>query len=520
MNEDPNIGRVLSGKYELTRLVGTGGMGAVYEAHHRLIARRLAVKLLHTEYASDESVVKRFRREATNTTAVGHHNIVEITDMGVTDDGELFIVMEFLEGKDLASILADEGNVSIGWACTIMSQVLSALQATHAAGIVHRDLKPANIFITQHPQQGPTVKLVDFGISKVRATEEGMTKGLTRTGELLGTPQYMSTEQARGETGITAATDIWAAGVILYEMLTGSLPFPGDGYMEILLRILSDETPDPRALREQLTPELAAAITKAMEKNPDTRHPSAADFLAAIRPYADQTAAAATTDVAATPAQPAANEGSPSQVQRMGTTPLALAHELPPTEHRKRSLVPWFVGIGCALAVGAVLSWFALAGGSDHDRPPAATVPLTPAAPAEPLPPEPAAAPAEPEPVAKVKIELEVTPAEARIAIDGKEIGQGSGAYEVESQKGIHRLRVVADGHDPVERPIMLADDLELKISLREQRKTKAGSKPTGKGKTGGAKAPQAEPEPEKPAKPEKDKKGGVDRKIDEDIPW
>ena len=169
MNSNPNIGRVLEGKYEIIRILGEGGMGEVYEARHRLIQRRLAIKLLREEYARDEEIVERFIREARASARIGHDHIVEITDMGVSESGELFIVMEYLEGKDLESLLDDEGALPARRACHIMIQVLSALEAAHGVGIVHRDLKPANIFLTTHMGAKDYAKIVDFGISKVRS---------------------------------------------------------------------------------------------------------------------------------------------------------------------------------------------------------------------------------------------------------------------------------------------------------------------------------------------------------------
>jgi len=514
MVEDRNIGRVLDGKYELIRLIGAGGMGGVYEARHLLIGRRMAVKLLHAEYARDQNVVQRFKREATNTSAVGHDNIVEITDMGVSDTGELYLVMEYLDGRDLASVLAEVGRTSQGWACHIVSQVLSALEATHAAGIVHRDLKPANVFVTARPETESFVKLVDFGISKVRTDEQGITRGLTRTGEILGTPQYMSPEQARGQTDITGATDIYSTGVMLYEILTGQQPYQGKTYAEILFKILAEEPPDPAAFRPDLAPGLLAAIRQSMANDPAQRFASAAAFLAAIVPYADPGAPIAAGRISAGPSasvgsrpvsrRPASGSsiGSTEEGIRLSTTPLALSGDVTVTKPaRTRWLIPLLAGVGGLVLIAVVAAWF-VSGRSAGDVPPVVApiaVPAQPVAPsdsAEPMAGSPSstAGPALKAAADVITLTLQVTPAKAQVLLDGKELGRGSGSWEFGADEAQHTLEIAAKGWSNASRTISLTQDLTLVIGL--EREDRSGKEE--------ASAP-AEPTPEPPttAEPE-----------------
>ena len=291
MNDNANIGRMLSGKYEIIRELGVGGMGAVYEGHHQLINRRVAIKLLHAELAKDDVVVKRFQQEARAAAAIGSDHIVGIIDLVVTPEGEHFIVMEYLEGADLGSYILDEVPFPADWSCHVMIQVLLALEAAHKLGIVHRDLKPGNIFLAKKKGRDDFVKLVDFGIAKMIADEIGLTKGLTRSGTLLGTPSYMSPEQARGEKNITGATDIYSAGTILFCLLTGRLPFVGDSYTDVLFSILNLDCPIQALERPDIDPALAKAVLKAMAKEPANRFERARDFLTAILPFSPATLA-------------------------------------------------------------------------------------------------------------------------------------------------------------------------------------------------------------------------------------
>jgi eukaryotic-like serine/threonine-protein kinase len=281
------IGRVIAGRYRVIGLLGEGGMGAVYIAEHTLIGRKVALKRLHPELASDEKAVKRFQREAQAAAATGHHHIVEILDLGYAEDGAPYLVMEYLRGQSLAGILRKEKRLEPRRACHIVGQVLTALDAVHKQHIVHRDLKPDNVFLTRKNGTQDYVKLLDFGISKVKR-EEGDGLDLTRTGVMLGTPFYMSPEQARGMKNLDQRVDLYSVGVILYESITGRVPFEGDNYHQLLQAILRFDAPPVRDTVPNIDPGLEAIMLRAIAKDPNTRFDTAQQMLNALLPYGAQ----------------------------------------------------------------------------------------------------------------------------------------------------------------------------------------------------------------------------------------
>jgi len=281
--ESELIGTTLSGRYLVTRKVGQGGMGAVYEATHTLIGKRVAVKVLLEKYAQREAIVARLKQEAQLASSVGNEHIIDITDFGSTEDGRTFVVMEFLEGESLAECLARETKLPEQRLLRIVSQAASALAAAHAKGIVHRDVKPENLFLLKRKEQD-FVKVVDFGISKsLRASsEEDEQPRLTQTGMVLGTPLYMSPEQARGDDELDQRVDIYALGVILYEASTGRVPFIGNNYLSVISQVLNETPKPPRELRPELSEEFESIVLRAMAKNPNERYASAQELLADI----------------------------------------------------------------------------------------------------------------------------------------------------------------------------------------------------------------------------------------------
>ncbi len=277
------LGTRLRETYTLVRLVGRGGMGEVYEATHARLPGRYAVKVLHPHCVADPKALVRFRREADITSELRHPNIVSIIDFDYTAGGAPYLVMEFLDGDELAHVILEEAPLPIERVLSTVDQVASALAAVHRRGIVHRDLKPQNIFLVRDPNAEndagvplELVKLVDFGISKVRAAS------MVLTGErvLLGTPQYMAPEQARGTGDVDARADQFALASIVYEMLTGRLAFPGDRVEIVVYRITHEH---PRPLGAPWGPAIARVLDRAMQKDPDERFPSVADFATALR---------------------------------------------------------------------------------------------------------------------------------------------------------------------------------------------------------------------------------------------
>ncbi len=271
------MGKVLDGKYRLVRLIGKGGMGSVYEAEHTVINRRVAVKLLNPEYADEGDIVARFVREAQAASSIGHPNIIDIQDVG-EDDGKTFIVMELLEGTSLSALIKSRGRLEPSHAVAIARQVADGLQAAHEKGIVHRDLKADNVFLTHDARLGEQVRILDFGISKVMEADG---TDLTQTGAVMGTPHYMAPEQVRGEKDVDARIDVWALGVMIYEMLTGMYPFPGTRTPEVLVKILTEPM---AALEPDLPDDLVEVVERALEKDRDARYASVAEMRKALEP--------------------------------------------------------------------------------------------------------------------------------------------------------------------------------------------------------------------------------------------
>ncbi len=278
-------GRTIGGRYRITALLGKGGMGAVYLAHHTVIGKRVAVKFLHADLAESSAVVKRFYREAQAAAAIAHKNIIDVMDVGVSDENDPYLVMEYLEGESLAEMLQRTGPIDLAAACGILEPTLLALQAAHDQGIIHRDLKPENIFMVHRQGEPPAVKIIDFGISKF--TGQTDQSQLTQTGSMLGTPAYMSPEQIRGDKGLDHRSDLYAIGVILYEMLTGTLPFNGEHYNALLISILTEEPTFPKDSYAGFPNEAEALLMRCLNKDPSQRPQTASKMLDDIRQLAE-----------------------------------------------------------------------------------------------------------------------------------------------------------------------------------------------------------------------------------------
>ena len=282
------IGQALEGKYKIIREIGRGAMGVVYEGLHVALDRRVAVKTLRHEMSNDADLATRFQREARAASAIGHPHIIDVFDLGRTPDGLLFMVMELLDGKPLTTLLQQTPLLPVPLAVNLMTQVLGGLSAAHKHGIVHRDLKPDNIFIINTEDRPNFVKIVDFGIAKkLSPRQPGQVSPAamsgTMVGTVMGTPLYMSPEQAIGQVAeIDHRTDIYAAGVVLYEMLCGRTPFQGNGYAAILGAVLEGKYPPPHTLRPDIPPAIEAAIVRAIDRDIQKRFPSAAAMRDAI----------------------------------------------------------------------------------------------------------------------------------------------------------------------------------------------------------------------------------------------
>ena len=275
---DPLLGTILAGRYRIEELVGAGGMGAVYRAEHVHMRKAVAVKVLHREMTAFPEVVARFEREAVAGGRIEHPNVVAASDFGQLEDGSFYLVLEFVEGHSLAKLVGKTGPLSPLRALRIARQIVAALQAAHGAGIVHRDLKPENVMLIEKDEDPDFVKVLDFGIAKIKVEENTEQQVLTQIGTVFGTPEYMSPEQARGEL-VDARADLYTVGVILYEMLSGISPFKDDDLVVVLTRHL---TAEPPPLPEDLDPMIVDLVLLLLRKNRDERVQSASELIERI----------------------------------------------------------------------------------------------------------------------------------------------------------------------------------------------------------------------------------------------
>lgn len=284
--DDTHVTRVLAGRYRLMRLVGHGGMGSVYEAVHIHTEKRVAVKLLSPQLSKDLKLVARFRREAMAASRLEHENCVQVDDFGEDADGTFYIAMELVEGHGLADELRKSGPMEPARVAHIAVQLLKALDAAHSAGVLHRDLKPQNVMLTDKPQKPDLVKVVDFGIAKITTNTPEDQGVLTVPGTIFGTPEYMSPEQARGET-LDVRSDLYSAAVVLWHMMLGRSPFRGTSVRETLMKVFADEPPLPSQERPNVNMPAGfeQVLLVAMSKKKADRYPDAASFLEALRPF-------------------------------------------------------------------------------------------------------------------------------------------------------------------------------------------------------------------------------------------
>src|SRR5262245_48169641 len=269
---------MLDDKYRIESLLAVGGMGAVYVGTHVQLRKKVAIKILNPQLNSP-AMIARFQREAITASQIGHEGIAQTTDLGTSRDGEAFLVMEFLEGESLANRLKGSGAMSIDQACEVGCAILAPLDAAHRAGVVHRDLKPDNVFLVRQ-SRGEMIKLLDFGISRAAGLDAEMR--LTNTGVVMGTPFYMSPEQARGDHEVGPASDLYSFGVMLYGMLVGALPITGDNYNQLIYRVMTGDYQRARERRPDLPEELDHIIATTMAIDPAMRSTSAAELEQAL----------------------------------------------------------------------------------------------------------------------------------------------------------------------------------------------------------------------------------------------
>ena len=437
------------GNYRVTELIGEGGMGVVYLAEHPAIGRRAAVKILRPGLTDNPEILKRFFNEARAANAIRHPGIVEVFDCGTLASGVSYIVMELLEGENLAARLRRVGRMRHPEARRIAAQTASALAAAHVAGIVHRDLKPDNLYLVPDDRDSSLemIKVLDFGIAKLGQQGSNVSSVRTRTGSVMGTPAYMSPEQCRGTREIDHRTDIYALGVILFEMLCGRAPFVSEGFGEMVHLHISAPPPPPRSIEPGVPEDLERLILWCLAKEPDDRVQTMTDVHAALtgRPTPP---ARATAPTARTPRQPGPPP-TPTTFTQAGTG--ALATDVTPRSRRKApAIVLGVVAIG-AVALLTRGSWMPRSSDTVTVAP-AATAPAAPAAPA------------------KVTAAIVSDPPGARVVRekDGAVIGMTPFRETWPSGDGVRKLRLELDGYRSESVAVPLDRGVDLSFSMHK----------------------------------------------------
>lgn len=281
-------GVVIAGKYKVEREIGRGGMGVVFAALHVDLDQPVAVKILHDYAAYDQAAVARLLREARAAAKIASNHVVRVMDVGALPDGGAYIAMELLEGRDLADILREHGPFQVVEAVDMMIEACDAVAAAHGAGIIHRDLKPANLFVAEMPDGSSMVKVLDFGVSKIvpKSGQTPLPGELTQTGQIFGSPSYMSPEQLRSATDVDGRTDIWALGVVFYELVSGKLPFAGTSMADVLAAVVRDTPKILSLVCPSVPPELAQVIDRCLEKDPRDRFADVVELTHALAPFA------------------------------------------------------------------------------------------------------------------------------------------------------------------------------------------------------------------------------------------
>lgn len=277
--DDALLGTVLAGKYRIDSRINEGGMGSVYKGTHVLMDKTVAIKVLRSALAADEKIVARFSREARAASRISHPHALSVTDFGEDENGTVFLVMEYLNGRTLKQVIRDDGPLPLPRIVEITRQVGDALAAAHAQGVVHRDLKSDNIMLLDMTTAGDYAKVLDFGIAKINEPEGKFDPGLTAPNLVVGTPQYMSPEQCSQDTEIDSRSDIYSLGVILFEMLVGHVPFSGESATMVMMRHLQEPVPSVLEERPDVPPPVGRVVSRAMAKVPGNRYQNIAELL-------------------------------------------------------------------------------------------------------------------------------------------------------------------------------------------------------------------------------------------------
>lgn len=281
----PRIGDVVAGRYKVERILGSGGMGVVVEARHTALGELVAIKFLRADARKDPAMGERFLREAKASSQLKGEHVARVHDLGTTEAGHAYLVMEHLSGTDLAALIADRGALAVGEGVDYLLQACEGLAEAHAHGIVHRDLKPSNLFLTRTSDGAALIKLLDFGIAKA-TTEAPNAVVLTETHAVFGSPAYMSPEQIRSAKNVDVRTDIWSLGVVLFELLSATLPFQGESSPAVLAAVAADKPTSLKSLRPEVPQELSDLVARCLEKDPARRVQSVLELAVGLLPFA------------------------------------------------------------------------------------------------------------------------------------------------------------------------------------------------------------------------------------------
>jgi serine/threonine protein kinase len=351
------VGDVLAGKYKVDQVLGAGGMGVVVRATHQMLNSKVAMKFLLPEYVNNTGIVERFLREARAAVSIKNPHVAGVIDVGTLESGSPYIVMEYLQGRDLADVLETEVYMrDIPRAARLILQACEGLAAAHANGIVHRDIKPGNLFITSASDGTEQVKVLDFGISK-SGTE---LNNLTRTGAVMGSPMYMSPEQMRSTRNVDQRSDVWSLGVVAFELLTGRLPYEAETMTELVAMVLENDPPRTRELRADVPPALDDAVAGALTKNPDKRYRDVAEFAQDIAVAMNDGKLLEQAQRIRRIVSRGTDELTGSQQVSSGTGTLARSHiRTRPDEGRNRKLMLGAAAFAALLLAGGLGAYFA-----------------------------------------------------------------------------------------------------------------------------------------------------------------
>jgi len=366
-------GAMLGKTYRVTRWIGGGGMGDVYEVTHQRLAGRYAAKVLSGDFASHPDAFSRFRREAMMTSGLRHPGIVQVIDFDRADEGHPYMVMELLEGQELATLIAESAPMGLRRTLGLVEQIGSALEAAHRQGIVHRDLKPQNVFVSPLERGRELVKILDFGISKALVE----TQKLTRTAAVIGTPHYMAPEQATGRGAeVDARADQFALAAIAYELLSGQLAFAGDSVLAIIYQVVHVDPPPLTSIAPQVPAAVDAVIRRGLAKEPTARYRDIGEFIAALFAAAGDAAPAhdgsgeSATETREAPAAIAADSGHTRKFPTTLSSSAAQAHSAP---RQGRRVFVWLLVAAGLSAAGVVIGILGVRGPGNTDEPAGAT---------------------------------------------------------------------------------------------------------------------------------------------------